>query len=250
MKRSILFISLLLVMIYYFIPSVTSTWKYDNYGKEGLFYESFSQTGAKVQEININGWSLLENKSLNLAEQRNYLMKILANINVAKSKKKEIDDKNYKGIQFTCWVEKDIYLSIVLQSINTKDTKAKGETYLMVSMKEKYGMQKRKSMLKLRDKIFKVADTKGNYSTYLVGKLQYNQNSQLVKKAIFTKLKAVKVQQISEGNLLSATGYTPLVSEKIQVGNDVINLNLAIRENHTTKEKYIYLGTPIITGEY
>lgn len=250
MKRGILFIILIVLMAYYFIPSATSVWQNNNEGRDGVVYETFVNSGVLIQEINVNGWSLIENKALSIKEQKRYLSKIINKISIHNTKIKERDDRNYKGLQYTGWINDKIYLSIVCQSVNTKDTSTKGETYLMVSMKDKYSIKEKNKMLEVRDKIFKATNTKGNYSSYLVGRLKPESDSQKIQQNILSKLKAVKVQQIKEGNLTSVTAYSPLISDKINIGNDVINLNLAIRKNSSTMERYIYLGTPIITGEY
>jgi hypothetical protein len=250
MKRGILFIVLLLGIIYYFIPSVVSTWKVSNGTKEDILNDTFIKSGVRIQELNLNGWSQIEKKPMTLKEQKVLISSILQDLKLKGLKIKERDDKNFKGLQYTGWLDGDVVVSIVTQSIAARDKYSSGETYLMVSLKEKNNVQKNIKLQQIRKNIFKNFKGEDNFSTYLVGRIDGVKKTEDAKKYIIDKLKVIKVQEVKEGNLISLTGYSPLVKEKIKVGEDIVNINLAIRGNKSSKDRLVFLGTPIITGEY
>jgi hypothetical protein len=250
MKRGILFIVLLLGISYYFIPSVVSTWEVSNGTKEDILNDTFKKSGVIIQELNLNGWSQIDKKPMTLKEQKQLASSILKNLKLKGLKVKERDDKNFKGLQYTGWIDEDVVVSIVTQSIAARNKYSNGETYLMVSLKEKHDARKNIKLQQIRKSIFKSFEGEDNFSTYLVGRIEGNKRSEDVKKYIIDKLKVNNVQEVKEGSLISLTGYSPLVKEKIKVGEDVVNINLAIRGNKSSKDRLVFLGTPIITGEY
>ena len=58
------------------------------------------------------------------------------------------------------------------------------------------------------------------------------------------------LDKYEDENLISYNGYTKSLREFIELGNDKINLNIAIRYNKTEDTSLIYIGTPIIIGGY
>jgi len=67
---------------------------------------------------------------------------------------------------------------------------------------------------------------------------------------VFKAADAKKVEGIRDGNLVSVSAYSPIISNYINVNKRRINLNLAIRYNSYENRTYIWLATPVISTEY
>lgn len=71
-----------------------------------------------------------------------------------------------------------------------------------------------------------------------------------ISKLIFKGANARKVEGMRDKNLISISAYSPVIDEYIRVGDNRINLNLAIRYNSYEDRTYIWLATPVISTEY
>ena len=63
-------------------------------------------------------------------------------------------------------------------------------------------------------------------------------------------LRGEQVQSISDGGMVSITGYTPELGDYLRAENLRINLNLAMRYDDYLDKTVIWAGTPLISRQY
>lgn len=68
--------------------------------------------------------------------------------------------------------------------------------------------------------------------------------------SIFQSVGAKEVERTVYDGLISISAYTPRIKEFVQVGDNRINLNVAMRYNSYENKTYIWLGSPVISVEY
>lgn len=67
---------------------------------------------------------------------------------------------------------------------------------------------------------------------------------------IFRSLKADKLEGINSEGVLSWSGFSPNLPDKLEVAGRTINLNVAVRYSESLNKTLVLLGTPIISTEY
>lgn len=67
---------------------------------------------------------------------------------------------------------------------------------------------------------------------------------------ITRKVGAEQIQSISDGKMISVTGYTPELGDYLKAQNLRINLNLAMRYDEYQGKTVIWAGTPLISRYY
>lgn len=98
-------------------------------------------------------------------------------------------------------------------------------------------------------KFNKVVET----TTCITGTLDGKIKEDLIKKDVINFKKRFKlniVEEYVDNEIISYTGYTPLIDSFIFSGTKKVNLNLALRYNELENKTYIWIGTPIITTGY
>jgi len=68
--------------------------------------------------------------------------------------------------------------------------------------------------------------------------------------SIFQSIEAKEVERAICDDFLSVSAYTPRIGDHIEMGDERINLNVAMRYNSYEGRTYIWLGSPVITLEY
>lgn len=103
------------------------------------------------------------------------------------------------------------------------------------------------------ENIFKRFNKPVETTTCIIGTLDGKIKDDIVEKSVFKSMKKFKlniVEKYFDTEIMSYTGYTPLIDSSIFSGKKKINLNLAIRYNEYEDKTYIWIGTPIITTGY
>jgi Protein of unknown function (DUF1779). len=68
--------------------------------------------------------------------------------------------------------------------------------------------------------------------------------------SIMSSLDASYTKNRLYDDMLTMTGYSEKLGEYIELGNEKINLNLAMRYSDSDGKTYLWLGTPVITTDY
>lgn len=101
--------------------------------------------------------------------------------------------------------------------------------------------------------VFKNFNKPVETTTCVIGVLDGKVKEDSIKRDIINFKKRFKlniVEEYVDNEIVSYTGYTPLIDSFIFSGKKKVNLNLAVRYNEYENKTYIWIGTPIITTGY
>lgn len=84
---------------------------------------------------------------------------------------------------------------------------------------------------------------------WLDGKLRDGEWQDVLQKALAVT-HAKTVDQLETKTFASYTGYTPEIDQWLQIGDQRINLNMAVHYNQSDHRTYVTIASPVITREY
>ena len=93
----------------------------------------------------------------------------------------------------------------------------------------------------------------GNLSLCLTGHLAGKMDTaamEALAQKVARKIGSEELQCVSDGRMVSVTGYTPDLGDYLRAENLRINLNLALRYDDYLDKTVIWAGTPLITRSY
>ncbi len=219
-------------------------------------YKSFEASGAQAYELKVQGWAKLNNEYLSMQQLLDTVQKVQEGLGV--SGEFTMDQQEYEGMRGVTAIKEltpGEYAVIIVQTLDRQDQGApeKPETYLIVTLSQAGNFE---DMLTYRQKVtgaFEKCNVEGSISTYLTGTI----NKQLTKRQknkllnqMFETVGADDLNGINNDSLVSFSGYTSNLEDYVTVGDRKININIALRYHENDAKTYVYLGSPLLEGEY
>lgn len=162
------------------------------------------------------------------------------------------DEKNYCQINYYGYDKNSNQITIILSSYYNEEDR-NGETYLYLNFLNTEQFLSINDIIENIELLSNDFNSKVEITTNIVGKI----NKQIDLDDYENRIKEVignnngkTIDKYENENLISYNGYTKSLKEFIVLGNDKINLNIAIRSNKTEDTTLVYIGTPIIIGGY
>src|SRR5690606_30708899 len=125
------------------------------------------------------------------------------------------------------------------------------ETYLLIT----WDVESDKladSVLQVKQ-LFTALEVEPQVAVFLKGtidkKLEQKEQEQIARQ-LLQKFGARQVEGISLPEMVSLTGYSPLIKDYLKAGRQKINLNIATTFDEIQNKTIIRLGTPLLNGEY
>ena len=255
MKKALLAIILVGVFITFYSNPFQAALSSETVADHPL-YKSFEASGAEPYELKVQGWAKLNNEYLSMEQLLDTVRKVQDGLGV--SGEFTMEQQEYEGMRGVTAIKEltpGEYAVIIVQTLDRQDEGApeKPETYLIVTMSQPGNF---KYMLNYRQKVagaFEKCKVDGNISTYLTGTI----NKQLTKRQrnvvlnqMFQTVGAGDLDGINNESLISFSGYTSSLDDYVTVGDRKININIALRYHENDAKTYVYLGSPLLEGEY
>jgi len=226
-----------------------------NLGSEEILYKLVEKSGAKPVELMVQGWTKVSSSYMEIEPLKSTALKTAERLGAVNPELKAEEGKDFRQVRIQHFAEDGTLISIAAQSfINYTLPNRGGETYVTVSLarkineKEKHYWSSRvKSALSFSGGSNPQVLT--NVTAVLPGKLSLKAKRELVDK-LFSEAKAKKIGGVENSELVSCTGFTPRIREKIKLGKNFVNLNVALRYHNSDGQTYIYIGSPLLVGEY
>ncbi|MGB9779595.1 YwmB family TATA-box binding protein [Caldanaerobacter sp.] len=212
------------------------------------FYKAFKATGAKYEYANINGWGKLKKDFVEIKDMEDYLRVVSESLRIRDYSFRQVCDKDLRQVLFEYRdAERDV--TVVVQSIKNDD---RSETYLLIDeyLKNADNLAKEREAI---EKAFQKVKTKPIIATSIVGSFKGDlslEEKRGIVREVFKILKAKKVEGIEDIEVISLSGYIKNLGEYIAVGNEKINLQVALRYSSYEDKTYIWVATPLIGTEY
>lgn len=258
----VLLISLVffLFTVFYWQQSIAA-WEPDF----AVLIETFNSSGASFKKMEINGWSTVDSDLVTETEVTEYFEKRAQRLfgadSMPKYYMKEYED--YYAVNAQGSIDRDTSLRMVLRV--TKPGKNPGTvpgTIPGTSLGTSPGymafsavtnrLQNSDILLKKvlrefgRDREFHKSIIIGGI---LAGKKSPSQVNDIVARMLMTS-HAQNVETMENQGLVSITGYSPDVRQRLTYAQKSVNINMAVRNNNVENTTFLYVGSPLITSEY
>lgn len=220
---------------------------------EDPLFHAMEATGATAQELSVNGWSKLPLHELSDEEMAGITRQAMEKLGFKDDQYEMSYNRSANHRQVKAEAHSyHSYVVAVVQVLYPSWEKKGHEVYMVINIdkvKPERGAGLQASITKL------IHDNGGSarVNTCLVGwlngKLEEEEKVSKLNNA-FKAVDASIISSLSYPNLASYTGFTPLVSESLMIGQDRVNINVAIRYSQYDNRTYVMVGSPIITREY
>lgn len=212
--------------------------------ENSLYCLAFSRIGATLLESRLDAWATIKKKN-STQEMKERLMDIGRALEIP------IDPQ-------TISTSSTGDITVVRTSVTKNNGRyyltaqaSKGYTLLLVSVIFAAGKDATNNIIECQKRIKKIlpAQTASQYTGVLAGEVASSKREPLINR-MFEVFEAQMIEVYKTSNAVSATGYTPFISSHLGYGKKQYNLQAAVHYNPTENKTYIYLGTPLLLGEY
>jgi len=211
--------------------------------------KSFHATKGDFSELNIEAWAQINKKGLLTDELQSIYQDIAKDLSLSTKPAYE-HYTDFISIYQGQIIEDNVYLQLSLQSFQSEGLESGTFLGMQISCNN---LEKGRKYYDLATKIFDYLDAQTEIGVTIVGTFP----GQLSKEELYRKsdLAFASVNaQVTEGidtqQLVSFSGYTPICTSYLDVADQKINLNAALRYHAIDDKTYIHVGAPLIFEEY
>ena len=215
--------------------------------------EAMKATGAQTEEVIINAWMKLPSEQIDDEQLVQLVQQVMAELGVDDYQVKHEKENQQYCVQGEA-VNSVFHTLVIAKRIQTGNIRSTTENYLIITIEDK---TKENSFIpKMQEKIRQISKKNGSsphINTCLIGwlngTLRDGEQQDLLQKA-FKAIDGTIIDKLETGQLSSYTGFALGIMEWLQVGDQKINLNMAMRYSQYDDRTYVTIGSPIITREY
>lgn len=238
-----------LIAILYFYP-VWPGLKYTSGAVEPV-YQSFLQSEAQLSQAQVEAWGKLKRPLLRAPE----MMEVLKTFSrdLAPGAALRVRDNTQKGmylISLEGEIDHKAYFYAALQTVE----EPRPQTYLVVSLTQQESVEGLEDFNHRLKKLMKALGIKDPYvAVHLKGEregLLSPAEKEALAQGMMEAVAALKVEGIAQPTLLSISGYTPLIKESLKVERRKLNLNIAMTDNEILSKTVVWVGSPLLGGQY
>ncbi len=208
------------------------------------YYLSFASIGAISLESRLDCWAKI-NQKLSQDDLERKFREVLSQLGMAWADEKMIRTNKESGYRIDYTVES----KQITYSFSAETDKGKNETYLLLTVSS----PDQGEDLGRIEKRLRTGDLNWHYYYLYTGKLDHyvNQESRVeLVNVILRNLGADSSELYEDQYMTSMTAYTPLFENSVTVQNKKYNLQVAAKSTPQQQEAVIYIGQPLIIGDY
>lgn len=223
--------------------------------QEQLLVGALKATGAVPEMMDIVDWSVINREFLDFSQMKKCRDEILE---IFDAKEKIFDEtqensERYRILNTVAKLDSETFLQIILQSVHLPEEYEKEpQTYLVVNVSGKNldkvadcGRKAQEAVISLKGKSKITSCVTGSFN----GKLDKAKQKQVLEN-ICDYLNISYTTKMQDEYTLNLMGYSPLLTEDIQILDKTYNINIAMRYNLEDDKTYIWIGTPVISLEH
>ncbi|MDD4568902.1 MAG: YwmB family TATA-box binding protein [Tepidanaerobacteraceae bacterium] len=238
------------VLLVVTIPGITLS-----RGNDNLLVGALSEIGAEPDMLDIVDWSLINREFIDFSKMEQYRDEILTIFEMDQEifdSTKEYNE-TYRILNTKGKLNSDTFLQIIIQSVILPEEYEKDpQTYLVVAVSGRnhenfadFINKTRKAITSLEGQSKITSCVTGTFD----GKLNEVKQGQILEK-ICGYFKISDTEKMKDDYTFNIMGFSPLLSEGVQILGKDYNINIAMRYNSEEDRTYIWIGTPIISLEY
>ena len=217
---------------------------------------AFETSECKVVSAKTDNWSSIGEDFLEIKELKAKALKATKILGLSEDDikiTKEIQH-DHRLVKITGMLKNDIYIEIVLHSLQfPEELNIKPETFVLINTTEKGGFSESYMMIKKLEEAITTLGGIPQIYYCITGGRNGKLDDSIIEETInniFESVSASRVDDIIEPVLSNAYGYSPLIEDHIMVMGHKVNLHVASRYSEYDDMTYIWVGTPIISGDY
>jgi hypothetical protein len=242
----VLIVGLLMLMI----PGVTKCQE-----AEQVLVDSFLETGADLELLEITDWSVINSKFTSfeeMAELRDKTMEFFGGQEENFHTTKEFDDM-YRIMDTEGLTSAGDFLQIIIHSvILPEEYEKEPQTYLVVNVTGQ-DLSRTAALTENVQKSLKDAGGQSRIATCITGvfngKLTGNARGEVAQK-ILNHLKISQTDTYTDEYTWNLVGFSPILPEGIQILGKSYNVNIVMRYNSEDDRTYLWMGTPVVSAEH
>lgn len=212
------------------------------------YYLSFASIGANFLESRMDCWATIRTPS-STSELEKYLTEVLNSLSLPVNEDNFVVYNSGNSISLNYQTANEhIQAYFVFES-----DAAENETYMVISL---LSNDKKISLHKYEADLNRMLGVDWKYYYLYTAYLDYlvasESHSELLK-VINLKLKTEDMEIYQQGNTMSIAGFSPVIAKIVKqnaVNDKTYNVQIAARNNVNERKTYIYIGSPLILGDY
>ncbi len=235
--------------------------------------EAYRQTGARFEEYTVTGWVQLNQAKPDAPGLKSAAWKAAEGLGAHREELVETlrEDHGFRGVRLAGKLNPDTYVEIFVQTMDNQKSgqennqeSSKGdtskamqanraETYMLITL---YSRGELAKLIYHRNQVnaaFNSSGREAKTATVIKGSFPgklTREAREKIHNQVFAYLGAKKSEGISTEELISWSGYSAQLPDRLELSDKVINLNVASRYSSTTDSTLLIMGTPIISVEY
>lgn len=177
---------------------------------------------------------------------------IIENLDMIETDRLTQDEENYSQINFYGYDKENNQLTVILSSYFNEEQE-EGEIYLYINFLNKEHFFSINGIIENVETIFNNFKVNPEIARNIEGIIDEIPDFDKYQNTIEESIKNIDgniLDTYEDENLISYNIYTPQIDNFMTIGNEKMNLNIAIRCNKSQDISVIYIGTPIIAGGY
>lgn len=240
------------IIIFIFLCSICSLGIDYTIGKQienqSPYYLSFASIGANSLESRMDCWAKLKTTSTE-KEMKSIMEKLLINLGLSIEPEKMIHGttRHSNILRYEACQENHKFF-LILESDQMEN-----ETYLALTIMSPESADKWPDY---KSKLNQFLGISWNYYYLYTGCLDNvidSKSQEQLLQVVMQNLQAKVTETYQEGNTISLTGYSPVLEKKVssvEVAGKKYNVQAASRASQYQGKTYIYIGSPLILGNY
>ncbi|WP_227762527.1 YwmB family TATA-box binding protein [Zhaonella formicivorans] len=249
-KRLAVLSFLVLITVIYFNPALPAL----AFVRNGTHpaYQSFMHAGANLEELNVQAWAKLKYPQIEPGKMVEILKAVSAAFDPeAVFKLTAVREHHLQGMILEGDLEPDSFFYANLATLGGGSEQS--GTYLLVNLTQRGSSTNLEDWQEKAKAAFKKLGASPKVSVIFTGTLEKEltlvQKERLVYE-MFKEVAALRVEGVSGPELVSISGYTPLIKDSLKVDGRKINLNIALSYDDIAGKTVVRVGSPLLNGEY
>jgi len=220
------------------------TLAYQKVANQSPIYLSFASIGANSLESRLDCWATINHK-LDEEQRERIILDIMDDLGLSQGQKRDFGQAGGSNNLASFNYQADgLFLDISSEASNDKD-----ETYFLLnvtSRKNDYDLEK-------MEKRLSQGDLDWHFYYLYTGKLDHyldRSSREAIMQVIMDNLSAGKGDMYADEYMISSSSYSRRFENYILVQDRKYNLQVAVRSTPGQQETTIYIGQPLIIGDY
>ncbi|MBC7074563.1 MAG: YwmB family TATA-box binding protein [Syntrophomonadaceae bacterium] len=212
------------------------------------YYLSFSSISAVPLESRVDCWAEI-GRVASARELELIMLDILQVLGLKVNPEKFVYKKTGKEISISCSAgDSHEKYQVILQAENDFE-----KTYAVLTF---ISGDKDCKLYELEEKLRQMEGLRWNYYYLYTGAINSvvdYQSQEKILDIILKNLDAEKLEVYRDGKVTSITGYSKILEETVspvEVGKKRYNVQTAVRTDSAKQKTYVYIGSPLILGDY